>query len=278
MSGPFAHSPEFQRLVAGAPDVQTARVALEFAGDAYPSLDVEAYLTKIQKLGARVRERCAPGAAVRDVLGQINWVLFVEEKMRGNTDNYGDPRNSYLNEVLDRGMGIPISLSVVYAAVADHLGLAMAGVNLPFHFMLRVDDKSWTWFVDPFHGGAAYDRDHCSRVISQIAGQKVALTDTMVEACTPQVVVTRMLRNLKAIHARMQDLASLLPVQRRLTALNPKSPEELRDLAVLCIQAERHGEAIDPLERYVSMAAAPDDLDEMRDLLDVVRRQVARWN
>ncbi len=278
MSRPFAHSPEFERLVAGADHVQIARVALEFARDAYPMLDVDAYLQKIEKLAARVRDRFVPGAPVRDILGQINWVLFVEEQMRGNEESYGDPRNSYLNEVLDRGLGIPISLSAVYAAVAEHLGLPMAGANLPFHFMLRVDADDGTWFVDPFRGGAIYNRENCARVISQIAHQPVELDDSTTTPCSPQVIVTRMLRNLKAIYAKMQDLASLLPVQRRLTALNPNSSEELRDLAVLCIQAECHGEAIDPLEAYLRLSPAAADAQEIRDLLEVVRRQVARWN
>jgi regulator of sirC expression with transglutaminase-like and TPR domain len=275
---PFAHSPEFERLAAGEQNVAIARVALEFARDAYPALDIEAYLKKIQELAVRVRDRIVPGATARDILGQINWVLFVEEHMRGDEESYGDPRNSYLNEVLDRGLGIPISLSAVYAAIAHHVGVAITGANLPYHFMLRVDDEELTWFVDPFNGGAVYNLENCTRVISRIAGQPLVLADSMIEPCSPQVVVTRMLRNLKAIYAKTQDLASLLPVERRLAALNPNSPEELRDLAVLCLQAECLGEAIDPLESYLRLTPAPADADEIRELLEVVRRQVARWN
>ncbi|HZW32629.1 MAG TPA: transglutaminase family protein, partial [Isosphaeraceae bacterium] len=122
---PFADSPEFQRLVTGAKPVHLARIALEIAQDAYPDLDLDAYLHRIGELTERVRTRCAPTAKVRDVLGQINWVLFVEEEMRGNREDYYDPRNSYLNEVLDRRLGIPISLSVLYWAVAEPLGLSM---------------------------------------------------------------------------------------------------------------------------------------------------------
>ena len=124
---PFADSPEFQRLVKGSDNVQLARIALEIARDAYPDLDVEAYLKRIEELAARARSRFRPGAKVRDIIGQINWVLYVEEGIGGNWEEYYDPRNSYLNEVLDRKLGIPISLSVVYWTVAEHLGLPMAG-------------------------------------------------------------------------------------------------------------------------------------------------------
>jgi regulator of sirC expression with transglutaminase-like and TPR domain len=275
---PFAHSPEFQRLVAGARDVQLARVALEFAVDAYPGLDVETYLERIKQLAGRVRERCATGAKVREILGQINWVLYVEEELRGNDEGYGDPRNSYLNEVLDRRLGIPISLSVVYWSVAEQLGVAMAGVNLPLHFMLRVDEAGQTRFVDPFHAGAVYSREKCERVLGEIAGKPIELTESMTAPCSLAVVVSRMLRNLKAVYLNTEDLASLLPVQRRLTALNPGSPGELRDLAIVCVQTEHHGEAIDPLETYLGQSPSPDDVPELRQLLEVVRRQVARWN
>src|ERR1700690_482855 len=118
----FTDSPEFQRLVAGANQVHLARIALEIARDAHPDLDIESYLQRIEELADRARERCRPGSRVREILGQINWVLFVEVGLRANEEDYYDPRNSYLSDVLDRGLGIPISLSVVYWAVAERLG------------------------------------------------------------------------------------------------------------------------------------------------------------
>lgn len=165
----FADSPEFRRLLAGNDRVNLARVALEIGRDAYPDLEIEAYLERIQRFADRARCRFKAGSNVQAILGQINWVLFVEEKYRGNREFFDDPRNSYLNEVLDRGLGIPISLSVVYRAVAEQLGLVMAGVNLPLHFMLRIEDAGRPWFVDPFHGGAVYDRRGCEEKLSQIA-------------------------------------------------------------------------------------------------------------
>jgi regulator of sirC expression with transglutaminase-like and TPR domain len=275
---PFADSPEFQRLVLGADNVQLARIALEIARDAYPDLDVEAYLKRIEELAARASSRFRPGAKVRDIIGQINWVLYVEEGIGGNWEEYYDPRNSYLNEVLDRRLGIPISLSVVYWPVAEHLGLPMAGVNLPAHFMLRVDEDERTWFVDPFHAGAIYNRKRCEQRLSEIAQQPVVLTDSLAAPCSIAVVVSRILKNLKAIYWNTQDVASILPVQRRLVALNRNEPTELRDLGVLCVQAELLGEAIDPLEAYLQTDPPSEDAREIRVLLDVVRRHVARWN
>ncbi len=199
---PFADSPEFRRLAGGEAPVDLARIALEIAADAYPALDIEAYLARIAGLAERVRPRYRRGASARDILGQINWVLFVEEELRGNEEEYYDPRNSYLNEVLDRRLGIPISLSVLYRAVAEPLGLSVAGANLPAHFMLRVDDGDQTWFVDAFRSGAVMSREACRRRLSEILQQPVDLTDEMTAPCPVATVVTRMLRNLKAIHLR----------------------------------------------------------------------------
>jgi regulator of sirC expression with transglutaminase-like and TPR domain len=275
---PFANSPEFQLLLAGDGRVNLARIALEISRDADPEIEIESYLAKIQDLADRVRDRYRSGAKIRDILGQINWVLFVEEEFRGNREDYYDPRNSYLNEVLDRGLGIPISLSVLYWTLAQRLGLAMAGVDLPLHFMLRVDDEAETLFVDPFYGGAVYDRSGCQQKLSEIAERAVSLPDTAIEPCSNQVLISRMLRNLKVIYGRAGDVGSLLPIQRRLTALNPHQPGELRDLGVLCVQVDRLGEAIEPLQAYLSLSPGAEDAGRIGELLGAIRREVPRWN
>jgi regulator of sirC expression with transglutaminase-like and TPR domain len=274
----FPESPEFARLVAGADDVNLARIALEIARDAHPELDIERYLEKIEGLAERARDRCHPGSKVRDILGQINWVLFVEAGLRANEDDYYDPRNSYLNEVLDRGLGIPISLSLLYWAVGEHLGLGLAGANFPLHFMLRFEEDGSIWFVDPFRGGAIYNRQNCERTLSDIAQQPVFLTDSLTQPCAIRLVVVRMLRNLKAVYGKRQEVTALLPVQRRLTALVHDEPGELRDLGLLYAQIRRLGEAIDPLEAYLACAPPADDAHDIRALVEALRHKIAEWN
>jgi regulator of sirC expression with transglutaminase-like and TPR domain len=275
---PFAESPEFQRLLRQEPGADLSRIALEIARDAYPDLDFEPYLAQIDALAARVRDRCPPLAKIRQVLGQINWVLFVEEGFEGNTDHYYDPRNSYLNEVLDRKLGIPISLSVLYRALAERLGLEMSGVNLPAHFMLRVGQGESTIFVDPFHSGALLDREGCARRITERIGQPVELTDLQLARCPLDLVVSRMLRNLKAIYIQQRDFPSAVPVQRRLAALNPGDPHEQRDLGMLFLQVDRPAEAIGPLQEYLNAQPQADDAEPISSLLRAARRDVAQRN
>jgi regulator of sirC expression with transglutaminase-like and TPR domain len=265
-------------LADGASDVHLARIALEIARDVRPDLDIERYLARIEELAEQARERCRPGSKVRDMLGQVNWVLYVEMGFQANRDDYYDPRNSYLNEVLDRRLGIPISLSVLYWSVAERLGICMGGANLPAHFMLRFEDEGLVWFVDPFHAGAIYTRENCERRLSEIIQQPVTLTESLAAPCAIAVVVARMLRNLKAIYGRTQDVGSLLPVQRRLTALHWHDPNEMRDLGLLCAQSNRLGEALDSLNAYLNMSPRAQDAKEIQAVVEAICRQIATWN
>jgi regulator of sirC expression with transglutaminase-like and TPR domain len=275
---PFAESPEFQRLLRRESRSDLVRIALEIARDAYPDLEIDHYLGKVEALADRVRDRCAAGAKPQSVLGQINWVLFVEEGYQGNTEDYYNPRNSYLNRVIDDKTGIPITLSVLYAKIAARVGLTMAGMNLPMHFMLRVGSGDATIFVDPFHAGAMLDRKGCERRISELVGQPVALSEEQLAPCGNDLVVARMLRNLKTIYLEQQDYAAALPVIRRLAALNQGDPHEQRDLGMLCLQLDRPAEAIDPLQAYLDARPQDQDADIVRPLLRAARREMALRN
>lgn len=278
MAAGFDHSPEFLRLLAGEPNPDLLRIALELARDAYPELDPARYVGEVDGLAARVRERCGPGARPERLLKQINWALFVEDSYEGNRDHYFDPRNSYLNEVIDRKRGIPISLSVLYQAVAVRLGVALSGVNLPAHFMLRLEVAGRVAFVDPFHNGELLDRDGCRRRIAEQSRRSEPLSDDQLRPCSTRDIVARMLRNLKAIYLGNSNFASALPVQRRLAAVEPDDPEERRDLGMICLQADRVGESIDPLAAYLAARPQADDASSIAELLSAARKLVAQWN
>lgn len=274
----FESSPEFQKLLDGGLQVDLFRVALEIAKDAYPELDSTSYLARLEALAERVQQRCGASPKPRKVISQINWALFVEEGFQGNRENYFDPRNSYINEVLDRKVGIPISLSVLYQAIAGRLGIILHGVNLPLHFMLRLDEGDQPWFIDAFHAGELLDRHGCAQRISEVARRTIELQEFQIQPCTPGHMVARMLRNLKTIYFAVNDFESVLPVQRRLAALAPDDPEELRDLGIICLQLDRPGEAIDPFLFYLERRSTADDAQLVSELLETARRRIARWN
>jgi regulator of sirC expression with transglutaminase-like and TPR domain len=275
---PFSESPEFQKLLSGEARPGLDRIALEIARDAYPELDLEHYMGKIERLAERVRARFEPESKPRTILGQINWALFVEEGFEGNRDNYFDPRNSYLNDVFERKKGIPISLSILYASLAKRLGLVVHGVNLPAHFMLRLGDSPEPLFIDPFHSGELLNHRGCEHRLSELTRHPVKLSDEQIAPCSTRVVVSRMLRNLKAIYLGAHDFLRALPVQRRLAAVAATEPVEQRDLGMICLQADRPGQAIDPLQAYLAAQPDAEDAKAVTALLKTAKREVAQWN
>ena len=275
---PFAESPEFRCLIEGERPVSLSRIALEIARDADPSVEIEPYLGKIDGLAERVRQRCSKDARPKAVLGQINWVLFVEEEFRGNEAEYFDPRNSYLHDVLDRKTGIPISLSILYAAVAEPLGLRLGGVDLPAHYMLRLEAAGPPLYIDSFHSGALLDRAGCLRQVSRAIGRTLELSDDRMIACDPARTVARMLRNLKAIHLQAGDFGSALVVTRRLAAVDPTNLEEVRDWGLLAYQTGHPGEAVEPLTRYREACGEASDASTVAGLLREARREAAGNN
>ena len=274
----FAGSPEFRRLLDGDSSVSLSRIALEIASDAYPNLDIERHLSRLASLTERVRVRCPSDAKPRVILGHVNWVLFIEEGFRGNDAEYDDPRNSYLNDVLDRKTGIPISLSVLYAAVAEPLGVSLVGVNLPAHYVLRLETADPPLFVDAYHSGAFLDREACERQVSTVVGRPIRLSDAQFAPCSASTIVERMLRNLKAIYVRSDDYVSALPVARRLAALDPNNVDDQRDWGLLAYKSGRPGEAVEPLARYREARADAEDAEVVHQLLRAARRDVAQSN
>ena len=281
MKPPFENSPEFRRLLNGEETLDLARIALEIARDAYPMIDIEAYLLRLERFSERVRERCHTLEKPRLVLGQINWVLFVEEGFQGNVSQYDDPRNSYLNEVIDRKTGIPISLSVIYWHVASKVGLSVAGLNLPAHFMLNVsvtEPGQGAIIVDPFHSGALLDREGCRKQIARQVGRNVAIDDASFEPCTLNQVVSRMLRNLTSLYVNSHEYTAAIPVLRRLAALNPTNFDEQRDLGLLLLRLDRPAEAIVHLQKYIEARPDRPDAPDIQAILRVAQREFALRN
>ncbi len=274
----FEESPHFKRLLLGDPDTDLTRVALEIAADAYPNLDPQATLGKLDELADRVRERCLPNSRPRQILGHINWVLYVEEQFKGNAEDYYDPRNSYLNDVVERRLGIPLSLSMVYLALADRLGLEMSGVNLPGHFLVRTGWGADELFVDPYHDGEYLDRRGCNQRVGQVTGEDVELDDEQFNPCALSQIVSRMLRNLKAVYLHDGEFHASLPVMRRLVALTDGDPLERRDLGVACMHSLHSGEAIDHLEAYLEACPHAIDTHDVATLLQAAKRDIAAWN
>lgn len=242
-----------------APGEDLAPAALAIARVEYPSLDAAGYLRAIDQLGEGAAERVQrAGAHGQDAIHVLNEFLYDDQRFTGNRDQYDDPRNSFLNEVLDRRTGIPISLAVVYLETARRAGVRMVGVNFPGHFLLRADDDrlpplfgSRFVIVDPFHGGALLSELDCRELLRQHVGDEAAFDRDLLAPASRRDIVVRMLVNLKRLYVRMRSFPQARFVADLLLTLDPSALSELRDRGLLAYHLQDFAAALHDLERYL---------------------------
>lgn len=278
MSQP-ASNHEFAKLVAGQEDVDLVHLMLEFAVDAYPDLDRVGCLLEIDQLGvacSHVRD-FGPAHCPRKRLAAISRVLYECEGFHGNHDDYYDPRNSYLNEVLARRCGIPISLGILYMAVAARAGVRMFGVNTPGHFVLGCQAGADTWYVDPFTAGDVMDRACCRARIEKMVGKSGIVCDSHFRPATTLEISARVLRNLKTAYAMQERWPCMLAVQQRLAALLPQCADEKRDLGLVYLRMREPVRALEMLEPFLRCCSS-EEAEALKPSLQAARRMIAEWN
>ncbi len=258
-------------------DVDLAELALHLARDEYPDLDIPVYLARLEELADTLRPRLT-GAIAPDAV-ELTHFLFREEEFAGNAENYYDARNSYLNEVLDRRLGLPITLSLLASAVAERAGLNVVGVGLPGHFIAKlVDHEQSEVLFDPFNGGQFLDGEACEALVSAVIGRPFTLIPDSLAATPPGQIVARILNNLKAVYLQEAEFVRASRVMERLVQLDPTNPLQRRDLGVSLVHAERFGRAIDHLQYYLDSVPEATDTDDVYAFLKTARTGVAKWN
>jgi regulator of sirC expression with transglutaminase-like and TPR domain len=257
-------------------DADLAVVALLLAADEYPDLDPWGYVGRLNALADRAGPSLV-GDLEHQVAG-LSRFLFEGEGFRGNAADYYDPRNSYLNDVLDRKLGLPITLSVVAMAVGNRAGLAVVGVGLPGHFIAKAVRDGEEVLFDPYHGGQILTPTECEDLIETVTGRPFTATPDVLAATPPGFIVARMLNNLRGIYASRQDWGRLARVLGRLRQLDPVDLSLRRDLGAALLQAGKPGPAIDHLRAYRDGAPYAADADEVKTLLNRAVADVARWN
>jgi regulator of sirC expression with transglutaminase-like and TPR domain len=256
--------------------IDLARAALTMVGCDCPALDIDSYLAKIDGMASAVKRRSGDDADIYRIIAALNYVLFHEMGFRGNREDYFDARNSFLNEVIDRKLGIPISLSVLYMEVARRLGLHFDGVGFPGHFLVKVRVTGDEIIIDPFSAGEVKSRESLNELLYGLYGGRIAFHAGFLEAVTKKQLLTRMLTNLKAIYWKKEELAKSLSVVERLLILEPTSADHLRDRAVIYRELECFGQARADFEAYLSLKPDADDAREVRQEIVRLGRQLAQ--
>ncbi len=267
----------FAELVARDP-VPLDQAALAIAQEEYPALRPEPYLARLDELAARVLRRAPPPHRAASTLRALREVLHDEEGLRGNDDDYGDPRNSFLNEVLDRRLGIPITLSVVYLEVARRVGLRLEGVGFPGHFLAKYASPGGAEvFVDAHHGGEMLSADEClARYRARSGGQD--LDPRYLAAVSTRQILARMLHNLRRTYAERQDDVRTFWVLDRILLLVPGQLEALSDRGLAAARLGGMAAAVRDLEAYLAAAPEAGDAGELRAVLADLRGRAPMLN
>jgi regulator of sirC expression with transglutaminase-like and TPR domain len=263
-----------QAISVDADRINIAHAALLFASDVYPDLDIDRYLVRLDEMADTLR----PRTAQHHPIGAMKDFLFGELGFCGNADDYFDPRNSYLNQVLDRRIGIPITLSVIYLVLARRLNLPFVGIGLPGHFIVRYDGDEEPIYLDPFNGGVTMSTQDCQQRVADISNGRLPFKPSFLLPVDPRQILSRMLRNLKGIYLAQADFASALSIVEKLILLNPSAIEEVRDLGVIHYYAGHKLKAIGCLERYLRLKPNAEDLEAVQHNLGVIIEKVSRWN
>lgn len=269
MSAPaWSSRKEFAREVERPEEeLDLARAALLVAREEYPQLPVDRYIMRLDVLAEETRDRLGSESAPAVVLAEAIRHLFVVRKLRGNRDHYHDPRNSFLNDVLDRGLGIPLTLAVVLLEVGWRLDLPMEGVNFPGHFLVRYSREAVEFLIDPFHGGKIRLREEAQKILDRQHGGIVRLDEHHLNTASKRDMIVRLLLNLKGIYQRSGDHERALSVVERILIVRPTAPSQIRDRGYLLARLGRPEEAVTQLETYLTFAPGARDVDRVEALV-----------
>jgi len=251
------------RRIAEKEPLDLARASLAIAHEEYPALDEAAYLGKLDEIAAQVMRSLPPGALPERRVGRLNLVLFRELGFRGNDTDYYDPRNSFLNEVLDRRIGIPITLSVVYLEVARRCGLAAEGVNFPGHFLCKVPLDEGELIVDPFHRGRLLGKDDLQKLLESTS-RDARLSARHLRVASGREILARMLHNLRAVYLERHDVPRALSAVERMLVLAPSDTRTLRERAQLYEKLGGSAAAAADLLRVLELEPGAKDAQALR--------------
>ncbi|HEY7169370.1 MAG TPA: transglutaminase-like domain-containing protein [Vicinamibacterales bacterium] len=288
--------------IALSPDPDLAIAALMIARVEYPRLDARPYLDQLDALGREAARRVSsvdghPADAPPRVdplafarLSALNEYLFKELRFVGNDVQFEDPRNSFLNEVLDRRTGIPITLALVYMEVARRAGVEVEGVNMPGHFLLRSRVKpgsrySQDLLIDAHHGGAFLSEAACRELLRKHVGEDAVWDAHLLDHATKPQILARMLLNLKRVYVRMYSFPQARDITELMLAVDPSAFNELRDRGLLAYHLNDYAAALRDLQAYLRVSPKTDlDADERQEQEQIwehvksLRRRVASLN
>ena len=260
-----------------AEQINLALSCLYIAAESCPNLDVTEYMGRISEITERIRQHVQNRYSFYDSLYSLNELLFDDLAFRGNVGNYYDVRNSFLNEVLDRKLGIPITLAIIYMEVGRRVGVSLSGINMSGHFLLSAGEGDSLIFIDPFRQGRFYSRWECLRLLSSNGDPPSdplkldRLEQNFLPRADNKMILARVLNNMKMIHTQVGDYAGAIADAERIHCLMPWNWRNVGDIAHLHGRSGRARDAYDMLTRMIQMMPPHEDVSLQLDSLEMLK-------
>jgi regulator of sirC expression with transglutaminase-like and TPR domain len=265
---------EFQRIARQPEEeVDLARAALLISAVANPDLDPARHLAALDSLAAAASRRLGDTREPLACVNTVSQYLFDEVGFRGNQEDYYDPCNSYLDQVLQRRLGIPITLSLVYIEVGRRLGVPLAAIGMPGHLLVRHRDST-DLFIDPFYGGILLSQEECAQRLVEVTGAALPWDPAYLTPIGPREFIARMLRNLKGIFLQRGEYQLALPFLDHLVAVQPEADHERRDRGIVRFHLGRYPEALEDLQIYLDRGATQGQAASVQRLADQIRQML----
>lgn len=264
----------FRLSAQGSPEaVPLARLALLMAQVEYPDLDIASYERRLLSLSQSLEVRIHPAADTRTQLAELHKLLFDECAFRGNELEYNDPKNLYINDVIDRATGIPATLAVIYVTVAQRAGIRALPVGLPSRVIVRIDSSDGPVFSDQFDRGRELTEDECKSIVRSVYGRRNQWREHFLDPITPRQLIQRLIHNLKATYLQRGDEERAGRMIELLLAMYPWDLDEVRDRGMLRERVGSYDEALEDLEQYVRYRIGARDIQTVTEAVRSLRRQ-----
>lgn len=274
------HPPEPIFDFANLPDseLELATGALLIAKSDYPELDVADYQQQLDAMADAIRQNLQGTALPEHHIAEMNRYLFEEQKFQGNNKDYYALSNNFLNVVLDRKMGLPITLSVLYIEVGKRAGLPLAGVNFPGHFLVKYKNEHLDVFIDAFDNGKFMSENALEAKLQETFGQPINLQPSMLTEATHREILARILRNLMHAYTRLERHDAALQAAQRITWFLPNSAGALRQFGYMLYRNNAYSDAISVFERCLEIEENPVEVAAIERNIRVLRQLLARLN
>ena len=267
-----------RRALQGDASVTLDAAALELARIEYPSLDPGPSLAALDQIATELGARLTPECGGAGFVQIANDYLFGELAFRGNQTEYDDPRNSCLNQVLERRIGLPITLSAVYIEVARRLERPVTGIGLPGHFVVRYDDGAFSTYIDPFHAGKLLTEQDCAALAREITGTDLSGDPSALEPVGVRYILVRMLNNLRAAYFKAREFNKAGVVLDVLLEHFPSNPEYYKARGVARLKLRKLSGARDDFRKYLKYAPEAKDRAEVTRQIQAIHQSLGRLN